>query len=148
MLKEFREFAMRGNMLDLAIGVILGAAFGAIVASLVSDVLMPPIGLLLGGMDFKDFFIALDGKTYESLAKAKEAAAPVLAYGLFLNTVINFVIVAFVIFLIIKQVNRFKRAEAPAAVTTRDCPFCLTAIPLKATRCAHCTSEVSRPVSA
>lgn len=143
MLKEFKEFAMRGNMLDLAVGIILGAAFGAIVTSLVNDVLMPPIGLLLGGMDFKDLFLALDGKTYDSLAKAKEAAAPVLAYGQFLNTIINFLIVAFAIFLLIKQVNRFKKpAEAPAAPSTKECPFCASSIALKATRCPNCTSDL------
>ena len=145
MLKEFKEFAMRGNMLDLAVGIVLGAAFGAIVASLVSDVLMPPIGLLLGGMDFKDLFIALDGKTYASLAAAKEAGAPVLAYGLFFNTIINFLIVAFAIFLLIKQVNRLKKpAPAPIAPETKECPYCLSTIALKATRCPHCTSEVGR----
>jgi large conductance mechanosensitive channel len=145
MLKEFKEFAMRGNMLDLAVGIVLGAAFGAIIASLVSDILMPPIGLLLGGMDFKDLFIALNGQSYASLSAAKEAGAPVLAYGLFLNTIINFLIVAFAIFLLIKQVNRLKKpAPAPIAPETKECPYCLSVIALKATRCPHCTSEVAR----
>jgi large conductance mechanosensitive channel len=149
MLKEFKEFVMRGNMLDLAVGIVLGVAFGAIIASLVSDVLMPPIGLLVGGMDFKDLFMALDGKTYASLAAAKEAGAPVLAYGLFLNTIINFLIVAFAIFLLIKQVNKMQKpAPAPIAPETKECPFCLSMIALKATRCPHCTSEVVRGTAA
>ena len=147
MFKEFREFAMRGNVVDLAVGVIIGAAFGGIVTSLVNDIIMPPIGLLLGGIDFKDFFIALNGQSYPTLAAAKAAAAPVIAYGSFLNTVINFLIVAFAIFLLIKQVNRFNRPAPAAAATTKDCPFCMTAIPLKATRCPNCTSELGRPAA-
>jgi large conductance mechanosensitive channel len=142
MLKEFREFAMRGNVLDMAIGVILGGAFGKIVTSLVSDLIMPPIGLLVGKLDFSSLFVSLNGQPYASLAAAKVAGAPTLNYGTFLNTVFDFLIVAFVIFLLVKQVNRLKRAEAPAAVTTRECPYCLSTIPLKATRCAHCTSEL------
>lgn len=142
MLKEFREFAMRGNVLDMAIGVILGAAFGKIVTSLVSDLIMPPIGLLVGKLDFSSLFVSLNGQPYASLAAAKAAGAPTLNYGTFLNTVIDFLIVAFVIFMLVKQVNRLKRAEAPAAATTRECPYCLSTIPLKATRCAHCTSEL------
>ncbi len=144
MLKEFKEFAMKGNMLDLAIGLILGAAFGAIVASLVNDVIMPPIGLLLGRVDFKELFLALNGQTYATLADAKKAAAPVIAYGSFLNTIINFLIVAFVAFLIVKQANRMKRQEpAPvAAPATKDCPFCASAIPIKAVRCPNCTSDL------
>lgn len=149
MLKEFKEFAMRGNMLDLAIGVIIGAAFGAIVVSLVGDVIMPPIGLLLGNVDFKDLFIPLNGQTYASLADAKKASAPVIAYGSFLNTIINFLIQAFVIFLIIKQVNRFKKpAPPPPPPSTKDCPFCLTAVPLKASRCPACTSEIGHAATA
>jgi large conductance mechanosensitive channel len=139
MFKEFKEFAMRGNVLDLAIAVIIGAAFGAIVTSAVNDVLMPPIGLALGGLDFKDLFLSLNGQSYPTLAAAKAAGAPVIAYGQFLNTVINFLIIAFIIFIIVKQVNRFK---APVAPTTRECPYCLSGIPLKAVRCAHCTSEI------
>ena len=142
MLKEFREFAMRGNVLDMAIGVILGGAFGKIVTSLVSDLIMPPIGLLVGKLDFSSLFVSLNGQPYASLASAKVAGAPTLNYGTFLNTVFDFLIVAFVIFLLVKQVNRLKRAEAPAAATTRECPYCLSTIPLKATRCAHCTSEL------
>ena len=143
MLKEFKEFAMRGNVLDLAIGVIIGAAFGTIVTSLVNDIIMPPIGLAMGGMDFKDLFISLNGQTYPSLAAAKTAGAPVIAYGNFLNTVINFLIVAFAIFLLVKQVNRFKKpVPASEAPSTKDCPYCAMSIPAKASRCAHCTSDL------
>ena len=144
MLKEFKEFAMRGNVVDLAIGVIIGAAFGTIVTSFINDILMPPIGLLLGGVDFKDFFIALNHGTYKSLAEAKAAAAPVLAYGQFLNTVINFLIVAFAVFLLVKQVNRMKKpAPAPAPPATKECPYCVSAIAVKATRCPQCTSSLA-----
>lgn len=143
MLKEFRDFAVKGNVIDLAVAVILGAAFGPIVASLVNDIIMPPIGLLLGGMDFKDYFTALNGNPYASLAAAKEAAAPVVAYGSFLNTVINFVIVAFAVFLLVKQANRLKPQEPPPAPpATKECPYCISAVPLKATRCGYCTSEL------
>jgi large conductance mechanosensitive channel len=143
MLKEFKEFVMRGKVLDLAIAVIMGAAFGAVVASLVSDVVMPPVGLLTGGMDFKDLFIPLNNQSYPSLAAAKEAGAPVIAYGNFLNTVINFLIVAFAVFVLVKQGNRFKKpATAPAPPSTKDCPRCLMSIPLKASRCPQCTSEL------
>jgi large conductance mechanosensitive channel len=141
MFKEFREFAMRGNVVDLAVGVIIGVAFGAIVTSLVNDIIMPPIGLALGGLDFKDLFIALNGQSYPTLAAAKAAGAPVIAYGSFLNTVVNFLIVAFAIFLLVKQVNRFK---APVEVSTKDCPFCFSSIPLKAVRCPNCTSELGK----
>ena len=144
MFKEFKEFVMRGNVLDLAVAVIMGAAFGAVVTSLVGDVIMPPIGRITGGMDFKDLFVALNGQTYPNLAAAKAAGAPVLAYGAFLNTVINFLIVAFAIFILVKQVNRFKKpAPAPAAPSTKDCPRCTMSIPLKATRCPQCTSELT-----
>ena len=143
MLKEFKEFAMRGNVIDLAVGVIIGAAFGGVVTSLVNDVIMPPVGKLMGGVDFKDFFVALDGGTYKTLDEVKKAAVPAIAYGNFINTVINFLIVAFAVFLVVKQVNRFK-APAPAAATpsTKDCKFCGMSIPVKATRCPHCTSEL------
>ena len=140
MLKEFKEFAMRGNVLDMAIGIIIGAAFGKIISSFVADILMPPLGLLLGKVDFSGLFISLSG-TYPSLAAAKAAGAPTLNYGLFLNTVIDFLIVAFAIFLLVKQVNRFTAKPAPAP-TTKDCPFCASAISIKATRCPHCTSEL------
>jgi large conductance mechanosensitive channel len=137
--KEFKEFAMRGNVLDLAVGVIIGAAFGGIVTSLVNDIIMPPIGMAMGGIDFKDYFIALRATDATSLDAVKKAGVPVIAYGQFLNTVFNFLIVAFAIFLLVKQVNRFQK---PVAVAARDCPFCLTTIPLKASRCPHCTSTL------
>lgn len=142
MLKEFKEFATRGNLLDLAIGIILGTAFGKIISSFVNDVLMPPIGLMLGNVDFSNLFINLSGTSYPSLAAAKEAGAPVIAYGVFLNSVIDFLIVAFVMFLIVRQVNRLHREE-PVEQTTRECPYCTSQISLKATRCPHCTSELS-----
>jgi large conductance mechanosensitive channel len=142
MLKEFREFAMKGNVLDMAIGVIIGAAFGKIVTSLVSDVLMPPLGLLLGKVDFSSLFLNLSGTPQPSLAAAKAAGAPTVNYGVFLQTVFDFIIIAFVIFMIVKQVNRLKTPAAPSAPTTKDCPLCLSTIPIKATKCAHCTSSV------
>jgi large conductance mechanosensitive channel len=143
MLKEFKEFAMRGNVLDMAVGIIIGAAFGKIIASFVSDILMPPVGALLGNVDFSNLFIDLSGAGHGSLAAAKAAGAATLNYGLFINTVIDFLIVAFAIFLLIRQVNRFAIKPEPApAPTTKDCPYCLSSIPLKATRCAHCTAEL------
>src|SRR5579862_8154368 len=142
MLSEFKKFIMRGNVLDLAIGVIIGGAFGKIVASLVGDVLMPVIGLALGKVDFSGLFISLNGQSYPTLADAKKAAAPVLAYGVFINTVIEFLIVAFVIFIIVKQVNRFQKPAPAAAPTTKDCPQCCTAIPIGAKRCPACTSAL------
>jgi large conductance mechanosensitive channel len=140
-LKEFKEFAMRGNVLDLAVGVILGAAFGKIVASLVDDLLMPPLGRLLGKVDFSNLFINLGDKTYDSLAAAKAAGAPTLNYGSFINTIINFVIVAFSIFLLVRSVNRWL-PKPPAPVTTKDCPQCAMPIPISAKKCGHCTSAV------
>jgi large conductance mechanosensitive channel len=137
MMKEFREFAARGNVIDLAVGVIIGAAFGKVVTSIVTDLIMPPIGMALGRVDFSNLFIALDGGTYATLAEA--AGKPTLNYGKFLNTVIEFLIVAFAVFLLVKQVNRLKR---PVVVDTCDCPFCVSKIPLKATRCPACTSEL------
>ena len=142
MLKEFKEFAMKGNVLDMAIGVIIGGAFGKIVTSLVSDVLMPPLGLVLGKVDFSSLFLNLSGTPQPSLAAAKAAGAPTVNYGVFLQTVLDFIIIAFVIFMIVKQVNRLKTPAAPAAATTKDCPLCLSTIPIKATKCAHCTSSV------
>ena len=143
MLKEFKEFAMRGNVLDLAVGVIIGAAFGKIVASLVDDVLMPPLGRLLGHVDFSSKFINLSDKTYETLAAAKAAGAPTLNYGNFINAIINFVIVAFAIFIVVRAVNRWTVKPAPAAAaTTKDCPQCAMAIPLAAKRCGHCTAQI------
>ena len=141
MLKEFKEFAMRGNVVDLAVGVIIGAAFGAVVTSLVNDVIMPPIGKLMGNVDFKEFFVALDGGTYKTLEEVKKAGVPAIAYGNFINSIISFLIVAFAVFILVKQVNRFK-APAAAPAPTKDCAFCGMAIPLKAKRCPHCTSEL------
>jgi len=144
MLKEFKEFALRGNVIDLAVGVIIGAAFGKIVTSFTNDILMPPIGRLLGKVDFSSLFLSLDGQSYASLAQAKEAGAPTLNYGVFINTILDFLIVAFVIFLLVRQVNRLqRRPDAPPPPETRDCPFCATAISVKATRCPHCTSELT-----
>lgn len=144
MLKEFKEFAMRGNVLDMAVGIIIGAAFGKIVSSFVNDILMPPIGLALGRVDFSNLFINLSGEPYMSLAEAKAAGAPTINYGVFLNTVLDFVIVAFAVFLVIRQINRLRRQPepAPAAPTTKECPYCFSVISIRATRCPHCTSEV------
>jgi large conductance mechanosensitive channel len=143
MLKEFREFAMRGNVVDLAVGVVIGAAFGKIVTSLVSDIIMPPIGVILGKVDFANLFINLSGAHFDSLDAAKKAGAATLNYGLFLNTVLDFVIVAFAVFILVKQINRLQRQEpAAAAPTTKECDFCYTSIPVKATRCPHCTSNL------
>jgi large conductance mechanosensitive channel len=148
MFKEFKEFAMRGNVVDMAVGIIIGVAFGTIVRSLVDDVIMPPIGLLLGSVDFADLFITLrEGATagpYLTLAAAKEAGAVTLSYGAFFNTIISFLIVAFSVFLLIKGMNKMKRKQeaAPAEPTTKECPHCLSTIPIKATRCGHCTSNL------
>lgn len=145
MLKEFKEFALRGNVVDLAIGIIIGGAFGRIVSSLVDDLLMPPIGLLLGNVDFSNLFINLSGGRYESLAGAQEAGAATINYGLFISTVIDFVIVAFAVFLLVRQINRLQRREedAPSEPATKECPYCLSTIPIKATRCPHCTSDLA-----
>ncbi len=144
MFKEFKEFAMRGSVIDLAVGVIIGAAFGKIVSSLVEDVIMPPIGRLLGHVDFSNLFFNLSEKSYETLAAAKAAGAPTLNYGLFLNTVINFLIVAFCVFLVVQQVNRWtKKPAAQAAPTTKDCPQCAMSIPIAARRCGHCTAQLA-----
>jgi large conductance mechanosensitive channel len=144
MLKEFKEFVMRGNVLDMAVGVVIGAAFGKIVSSLVSDILMPPIGMLLGGVDFTSLFIDLSGIGYASLEEAQAAGAATINYGVFFNAVIDFIMIAFVIFIVIKKVNQMQREE-PAVVeapTTKECPLCLSIVPLKATRCPHCTSAL------
>ncbi len=148
MLKEFKEFAMRGNVIDMPVGIVIGAAFGSIIGTLVSDVLMPPIGLLLGNVDFSNLFVVLkEGKIagpYATVAAAKGAGAVTLNYGLFVNTVINFLIVAFAIFFLIRGMNSLKKKEEapPAVPTTKECPQCLSTIPIKATRCGHCTSEL------
>ena len=152
MLKEFRDFAMKGNVMDMAVGVIIGGAFGKIVSSLVNDVIMPPIGMLLGKVDFSNLFINLSGEHYASLADAKAAGAATVNYGLFLNTVIDFVIVAFAIFLMVKWINKMRAATealekkspaTPVVPTTKECPYCLSTIPIKAIRCAHCTADLS-----
>jgi large conductance mechanosensitive channel len=145
MFKEFKEFAVRGNVLDLAIGVIIGAAFGKVVTSLVDDVLMPPIGMVLGRVDFSNLFVNLSGKPVASVAQAKAAGVPTINYGLFLNSVLSFLIVAFVVFLIVRAVNRMRRGEEkPAAPpVVKECPYCLSSIPIKATRCPHCTSQLA-----
>jgi len=142
MLKEFREFAMRGNVVDMAVGIIIGAAFGKIVSSMVKDMIMPPIGKLMGNVDFSDLFINLSSGTYNSLKEAQDAGAATVNYGVFINTVLDFVIVAFAIFMLIRAMNKLKRKEEPAPSTTKECPECLSTIPLKAKRCAHCTSAV------
>ena len=148
MLKEFREFAMRGNVVDMAVGIVIGAAFGGIIKSLVADVLMPPIGLLLGGVDFSNLFTVIrEGSTvgpFATVAAANEAGAVTLNYGLFVNTIVNFLIIAFAIFFVVRAINRLQKKEEapPAEPTTRECPLCLSTIPIKATRCGHCTSEV------
>ncbi len=144
MLKEFKAFIMRGNVLDLAVAVIIGGAFGKIVTSLVNDVLMPPIGLIVGKVDFSSLYLNLSGETYATLAEAQKAGAPIIKYGIFINAAIDFLIVAFVIFMVVRVANRLqqKKAEAPAAPTTKECPLCLSVIPIKATRCAHCTAEL------
>lgn len=154
MIKEFKDFAFKGNMVDLAVGVIIGGAFGKVVTSIVNDLIMSPIGALLGKVNFTDRFIALDGKHYETLLKAKEANAPTFNYGSFITTMLDFLIVAFVIFLVVKQLYRFrKKDEAPAAPTTKTCPHCISDVPIKATRCKFCTAEleageVGKPASA
>jgi large conductance mechanosensitive channel len=140
MLKEFKEFVVRGNVLDLAVAVVIGAAFGKIIASLVDDIIMPPIGLALGNVDFANLFVSLSGKDYPSVAAAKAAGAATLNYGIFFNTIFSFLIIAFVIFLLIRSYSKMQKpAPAPAI---KDCPYCFSAIPIKATRCAHCTSEL------
>lgn len=142
MWQEFKKFVMRGNVFDLAVGIIIGGAFGKIVTSFVNDILMPPIGKLLGNVDFTNLFINLSGQRYESLAAAQEAGAATINYGLFFNNVLDFLIVAFVIFLLIHQINRMRKEEPAPAPTTKTCPYCFTAIPIKATRCPNCTSQL------
>jgi large conductance mechanosensitive channel len=142
MLKEFKEFAMKGNVLDMAVGIIIGAAFGKIVTSFVADVLMPPLGLLLGKMDFSSLFIDLSGQHHPTIAAAKAAGAATINYGIFINTLIDFLLVAFAVFLLVKQVNKLKRPAPAAAPTSKDCPFCASSIPLQAKRCPNCTSQL------
>jgi large conductance mechanosensitive channel len=145
MWKDFKEFAMRGNVIDLAVGIIIGAAFNNIVNSLVNDIVMPPIGLLLQGVDFTNLFITLSGEEYETLAAAQEAGAATINYGVFINTLLNFLIVAFVVFLLVSYINKIRRQEEDAPEvepTTKECPVCFTVIPIKAHRCPNCTSEL------
>jgi large conductance mechanosensitive channel len=145
MLKEFKEFAMRGNVLDMAVGIIIGAAFGKIITSLVNDILMPPLGLVLGKVDFSSLFLNISGTSYPTLAAAKAANAATINYGIFINNIIDFLIVAFAVFLLVRQVNRWTTKPAPAAApTTKDCPYCATKIPIAATRCPNCTSEIRK----
>ena len=143
MLKEFKEFAVKGNVIDMAVGIIIGAAFGSIVNSLVKDVIMPPIGMLMGGINFADMFFALDGKAYASLAEAQAAAAPTINYGLFINSIISFIIVALAIFVLIKQINAMKKQPVPADPNTKECPYCKESIPIAAVKCSHCTSDLN-----
>jgi large conductance mechanosensitive channel len=144
MIKEFKEFAMRGNLLDMAIGIIIGGAFGKIVSSLVSDIVMPPIGKLIGGIDFTNLYINLSGQTFPSLVEAQAAGVPTINYGMFINTVLDFIIVALVIFFVVRAVNKLKKTEAapPEAPITKACPFCYSEIAIKATRCSACTSQL------
>lgn len=143
MLKEFKEFAIRGNVLDMAIGIVIGAAFGKIIASLVDDIIMmPPVGLALGNVYFSNLFINLSGTAYPSVAAAKAAGAATINYGIFFNTILNFLIIAFFLFLLIRQINAMQKPKEAPALTTKECPLCLSVIPIKATRCAHCTSEL------
>lgn len=144
MFKEFKEFAMRGNVVDLAVGLIIGAAFGKIITSFVNDILMPPIGMLLGKMDFTNLFIDLSGGGFATLEEAKKAGAATINYGLFFNTILDFIIVAFAIFMVVRQMNRLRREPeaAPATPDTKECPYCLSSIPLKAVRCPNCTSQL------
>ncbi len=144
MIKEFKAFIMRGNVLDLAVAVIIGGAFGSIITSLVNDIIMPPIGLLLGKVDFAKLFINISGKDYASLADAQAAGAATINYGLFLNTIVNFLIVGFVIFLVVRTSNKLKQPEPATVPDKKDCPYCYTSIPIKATRCPNCTSELSK----
>ena len=141
---EFKEFAVKGNVVDLAVGFILGVAFSKIVTSLVNDVIMPPIGMLLGGVNFSDLFITLNGQSYASIVEAKAAGAPVIAYGSFINTIIEFLIVALALFFVIKGINKMKREKPPAEPNTKECPFCKESIPKEAVRCSHCTSDLSK----
>jgi len=142
MLEQFRQFIRRGNVVDLAVAVVIGAAFGKIVTSFVDDILMPPIGVALGNVDFSNLFINLSGKEYSSVAVAKAAGAATLNYGIFINNILNFIIIAFAVFLLVRQINRMQTPAPAPAAATKDCPYCLTPVPVKAVKCAHCTSEI------
>jgi large conductance mechanosensitive channel len=143
MLKDFKTFLMRGNVVDLAVALVLGAAFGAIVTSLVNDIIMPPVGLALRGVDFTNLFVSLSGQSFPTLAAAKAAGAPTLNYGLFFNSIVNFVLVALAMFMLVRQVARLLPPPPPPVASTRECPFCISAVSLKATRCPHCTSALT-----
>ncbi len=143
MWREFKEFALRGNILDMAIGIIIGIAFGTIITSLVKDIIMPPIGLLLGGIDFSNLFINLSGTTYSSLTEAQAAGAPTINYGVFINTIISFLIVLFALFLLVRQINRLQRKKEAAPPASKECPYCFTSIPTQARRCPNCTSSLT-----
>jgi len=142
MFKEFKEFALKGNVIDLAVGIIIGAAFGKVVQSLVTDIIMPPVGMLAGKVDFSSLYINLSGKTFETLAEAKKAGAATINYGVFINSVVDFTIMAFVVFMMVKQINRLKKETPPPSADTKECGFCLSKIPFKAVRCPHCTSNL------
>ena len=142
-ISEFKQFAVKGNVIDMAVGIIIGAAFGSIVNSLVKDIIMPPIGMLMGGINFADMFFALDGKTYATLAEAQTAAAPTINYGLFINAVISFLIVALAVFMLIRQVNALKKQPAPPEPNSKECPYCKESIPKAAVKCSHCTSDLT-----
>ena len=142
MFAEFREFIRRGNVVDLAVAVVIGTAFGKIVTSFVDDILMPPIGVALGRVDFSNLFINLSGKEYSSVAAAKAAGAATVNYGLFINNILNFIIIAFAVFLLVRQINRMQTPAPAAAAATKDCPYCLSPVPVKAVKCAHCTAEI------
>ena len=142
-ISEFKEFAMKGNVLDMAVGIVIGLAFGAIITSLVKDIIMPPLGLLLGRVNFSDLYVSLDGKTYASLAAAQAASAPTINYGLFINTIINFLIVALAIFLLIRQINAAKKKPAPPEANTKECPYCKETIAKTAVKCSHCTADLT-----
>lgn len=142
MFKEFKEFALKGNVIDLAVGIIIGAAFGKVVQSLVTDIIMPPVGMLAGKVDFSSLYINLSGKTFETLAEAKKAGAATINYGVFINSVVDFTIMAFVVFLMVKQINKLKKETLPPPADTKECSFCLSKIPLKAVRCPNCTSNL------
>lgn len=142
MISEFKQFVMKGNVVDLAVGFVVGAAFAKIVSSFTNDLLMPPIGLALGSVDFSGLFLNLSSKHFDTLAAAKAAGAPTLNYGLFLNTVVDFLIIAFAVFILVRWVNHLTGANKPAPPTTKDCPYCLSSIPIAASKCAHCTSDL------
>jgi large conductance mechanosensitive channel len=141
-INEFKDFAVKGNVIDMAVGIIIGSAFGSIVNSLVKDVIMPPIGMIMGGVNFADMFMALDGKAYSTLAEAQAASAPTINYGLFINSIISFIIVALAVFFLIRQVNALKKKPAPPEPNTKECPFCKESIPKAAIKCSHCTSDL------